>query len=193
MKEYLTNKELKTLGFFKIGKNCKISCNIRCYSLKGSLGDNVRIDDDVVLKGKIYLKNNVHIARGCTLSGGRNTKIYCDDFASLSNFVQIFSASDDYVEPNVPGATLDNVGRKKFSKIIHSNIIIGKMTLIGTFSLILPGAHLEDYSSVGAYSIIHKKIKSGYYFSNFNKKEIFKIRDLQKLKQKYLEVKSRRY
>ena len=67
------------------------------------------------------------------------------------------------------------------------------MTLIGTFSLILPGAHLEDYSSVGAYSIIHKKIKSGYYFSNFNKKEIFKKRDLQKLKQKYLEVKSHKY
>ena len=184
MNEHLTNKELKTLGFFKIGKNCKISIKIRCYSFKGTLGDNVRIDDDVVLKGKIYLKNNVHIARGCTLSGSSNKSIYCDDFAGVSNFTQIFTSSDDYIQPGVPGATLDNFRRKKFSKIINSNIIIGKMTLVGAFSLILPGAHLEDYSSAGAYSIIRSKIKSGYYFSNFNKKKNIHKKKLKKVKTK---------
>lgn len=189
MKQYLTNKELNKLGFIKIGKNCKISCKIGCYSLKGSVGDNVRIDDDVVLKGKIYLENNVHIARGCTLSGGEKG-IYIKDFASISNFAQIFTSSDNYIEPSVSGGTLDNLGRKKFSKTISNNITIGTMVLVGAFSLVLPGAHLEDYSSAGAYSIINKKIKSGFYFSNFNKKEIFKKRDLKKLKQKYLDIKT---
>ena len=70
MSKFLNKNQLKKIGFFKIGKGCKISNKISCYNLKGSLGDNVRIDDYVCLKGKVSLKSNIHIARGCTLSGG---------------------------------------------------------------------------------------------------------------------------
>ena len=188
MKQYLTNKELKKLGFIKIGKNCKVSNRITCYSLSGKLGNNVRIDDDVVLKGKIYLKNNIHIARGCTLSGG-NDGINIDDFSAISNFVQLFTKSDHYIEPGISGGTLDNAKRKKFSKTISNKIIIGKLVLVGAFSIILPGAKIGDYSSIGAYSIIHKKIKSGNYFANTKGKEIIKKRNINELKSKYKKIK----
>ena len=99
----------------QIGKGCKISNKISCYNVNGSLGDNVRIDDYVCLKGRILLKSNIHIARGCTLSGGTKG-IFIDNYTNLSNYVQIFSMSDDYFMPFIPGGALSNVNRKKFAR-----------------------------------------------------------------------------
>ena len=48
-------------------------------------------DDDVVLKGKIQLKNNVHISRGCTLSGDIKG-IIMDDFLHYQILFKFFSA-----------------------------------------------------------------------------------------------------
>ena len=53
MSEFLNKKQLKKLGFFKVGNNCKVSKYVRCYNLNCSIGDNTRIDDDVVLKEKL--------------------------------------------------------------------------------------------------------------------------------------------
>ncbi len=99
-----------------------ISNKISTYNLSCILGDNVRIDDDVQLKGKIELKSNVHLARGCTLSGGSHG-IFIDEFTSLANFVQIYSESDDYFNPSIPVATLSLILRKKFSKIYSKKIL----------------------------------------------------------------------
>ena len=78
MSMYLSKDKLKKMGFINIGKDCKISDKISCYDLKCSIGDRVRIDDDVSLKGKINIKSNVHIGRGCTLSGA-SEGIYIDN------------------------------------------------------------------------------------------------------------------
>ena len=47
-------------------------------------------------------------------------------------------------------------------------------------SLLLPGAHIENFSRVGAFSIVHKKIKSEFFYSTYtglksihNKNKIF--------------------
>ncbi len=189
MSEYLNNNKLVKLGFSKTGNNNKISNKIRCYSLNGSIGNNVRIDDDVVLKGKIDIKSNVHIARGCTLSGG-SKGIHLDDFATLSNFCQLFTKSDEFFLPYLSGGTLCSRFQKKFSKIHEKKILIGKGVIIGSFSLILPGANLKNFSSAGAYSIILKEINSGYFFSNNGKKETLKKRNLKEIQSKYLKIKS---
>ena len=34
-------------------------------------------------------------------------------------------------------------------------------------SLLLPGAHIENFSRVGAFSIVHKKIKSEFFYSTY--------------------------
>ena len=163
MSEYFTKKELLDIGFSRVGKNCKISNKIRCYSISGSIGTNSRIDDDVILKGKIIIKNNVHISRGCNLSGGKDG-ILMKSFSAISNFTQMFTSSDNYFAPGIPMATLHNQAIKKFSKFYRGKIVIGKMVLVGTFSLILPNAHIGDYSSIGAFSIVKGKIKSGIFF-----------------------------
>ena len=149
-----------------MGKNCQISKKVSFYSKEIKIGDRCRIDDDVVFKGKIQLKNNVHIARGCTLSG--DTKgIIMDDFSALSNFVQIFSATDSYSSPSIPSATIDKELQIKFSNILKKKIIIGKCVLIGTMCLLLPGAYIGNFSRVGAFSVVHKKIKSEYFYSTY--------------------------
>jgi len=192
MPYYLNKKQLKKIGFKKIGKNCKISRLIRGYSLKCEIGDNVRIDDDVVLKGRITIKSNVHIARGCTLSGG-DKGIFMDNFSTLSNFCQIFTKSDDYFQPCISGGTLNQVNQKKFSIIHSKKISIGKVVIVGAFSILLPGAKINDFSSIGAFSLLKNNIKSGFFFSNFeNENKKLKKRNLSKIKKIYQKAVSKK-
>ena len=185
MSYYLNKNQQFELGINKIGKNCKISKKIRGYSLNCVIGNNVRIDDDVVLKGKITIKSNVHIARGCTLSGGKKG-IILNNFSTLSNFCQIFTESDDYIKTTVSGGTLEDKERKKFCKTYSKGVSIGKSTIIGPFSVILPGAEIGDFCTLGPYLCIYKKINSGYYLYNSNiKKILMKKRNLSKLKKNY--------
>jgi acetyltransferase-like isoleucine patch superfamily enzyme len=176
MSEYFTFSELKKIGFKKIGKNCKISKKISTYNLIGALGDNVRIDDDVQLKGLVNISSYAHIARGCTLSGG-DKGIIIEEFSSLANFVQIFSSSDDYFFPSIPVGSINANLRKEFSNVFQKKIIIGKCCLVGCLSVLLPGTVLGDYSSIGALSVVNKKIKDGFFFQSRSKK-ILKKRNI---------------
>ena len=56
--------------------------------------------------------------------------------------------------------------RKKFSKVYEKKIIIGKCCIVGTFSVLLPGAILGDFSSIGALTIVNKKISEGFFFQS---------------------------
>jgi len=181
---YLTVQQLRKFGFSKVGKSCKISQKTSFYSVSGQIGNNVRIDDDVILKGRINLSSNVHLARGCTLSGGEKG-IFIQKFAAISNFVQIFSSSDDYFYSTIPSATLELKMRKKYSKIISKRIEIGKCVLIGSMSVILPGANIKNFSSVGAFCVVKKIIPEGYYFSSLNE---FKKRDIKKFKNVFRKI-----
>ena len=101
----------------------------------------------------------------------------------------MFSRSDEYYSPFMPGANLSKLNEKKFAKIISKKVHVGKGVLIGAFSLLLPGTTLEDFSSTGAYSLVYKRIKSGHSFSNvITKKEILKKRDLKIMKMKYKKI-----
>ena len=132
------------------------------------MGDNVRIDDDVQLKGRIDIKSYSHIARGCTLSGS-NSGILLDEFSSLANYVQIFSSSDDYYSPSIPVGSLDDKLRKKFSKLYAKRIKIGKCCLVGSLSVLLPGTNLGDFASIGALTVVNKKINKGIFFQSKSK------------------------
>ena len=187
MNKYLTLSQLKRIGFKKIGKNCKISKSISTYNLIGSLGDNVRIDDNVQLKGKIDIKSYSHIARGCTLSGG-NYGIFLDEFSSLANYVQIFTSSDDYYSPSIPVGSLKDKLREKFSKLYLKRITIGKCCLVGSLSVLLPGTNLGDFASIGALTVVNKKINKGIFFQS-KSKEKQKKRNIKLFEKLYKNIK----
>lgn len=174
--------ELKKLGFKKIGTNNKIGNNIKSYNFSGTIGSNNRIDDDVTLKGKITIHNNVHIARGCTISAGKEGIIF-ENFSTISNFVQVFGKSDDFTGDYFSEGTLEKK-KGNFTKVYSKKIIFGKGSIVGSMSVILPGAYIAEFSTFGAHSIIKDITKPGYVYNN--KKLISKKkRNLKKLKENY--------
>ena len=184
MNDYFSVARLTKIGFKRVGKNCKISKYTRVYNGNICVGNNVRIDDDVILKGNINIGSNVHLGRGCTLSGGRKG-IYIGDFSAFSNYVQIFSVSDDYLADAIPAATLNKKELlKNYCALYESKIIIGKACLFGTMCTILPGSNVGDFSSFAAYSIIYKKMSSGIFYNK--ERKIFRNKD--KIKKKLISI-----
>ncbi len=177
----MTDK-LKKLGFKKIGRNNKIGNNIKTYNFKGTIGSNNRIDDDVILKGKIIINNNVHIARGCTISAGKEGVIF-ENFSTISNFVQVFGKSDDFTGNFLSEGTLEK-NKGNFTKVYSKKIVFGKGSIVGSMSVILPGAYIAEFSTFGAHSVIKEITKPGYVYNN-KKLVLKKKRNLKKLKKNY--------
>jgi acetyltransferase-like isoleucine patch superfamily enzyme len=77
--------------------------------------------------------------------------------------------------------------REALETLYNKNIYLGKNVLIGSMSVILPGAYIDDYSSVGAFSLIHSKIGKGLCYSNQNKIKI-KKRNVNSMKAKMIKI-----
>ncbi|MBQ1784367.1 MAG: acyltransferase [Gammaproteobacteria bacterium] len=146
------------MGFASIGRNVAISDRASFYGCsKIRIGNNVRIDDFCVLSagaGGISIGNHVHLAVYSCLIGA--ALITISDFANVSSRVAIYSSSDDY-----SGATMTNPTiPEEFKSVEHAPVSIGRHVLIGSGSVILPGAVLEDGVAVGALSMMRGHSKS---------------------------------
>lgn len=151
---FYSSKELAEIGLAKYGYNVLISKKASIYNpSKISIGNNVRIDDFCVLsagEGGIEIGEYIHIAVFCSLMGAG--KIVLGDFSNLSSRVSIYSSNDDYsgehmTNPMVP---------REFTGVTHADVLIGKHSIIGSGSVVLPGVILEEGVSVGALSLVNK-------------------------------------
>lgn len=152
----LSEQQLKDIGFKSIGKNVRISDKASIYGAQGiSIGDNVRIDDFVVLsagEGGIEIGNYIHIAVFSLLIGAG--KITLSDFCNISSRVSIYSSSDDYsgefmTNPMVP---------EELTNVIHAPVFLAKHVIIGSGSVVLPGITLSQGVAVGALSLVVKSV-----------------------------------
>lgn len=158
---YYSQEELQTLGFASIGENILLSRLARVYGASNiSIGSNVRIDDFVILSGKIDIGNFVHIGAFSSISGGKEGVIL-SDFCGLSNHVRIFGTSDDY-----SGETMTNPCIPiEFKKPTSKQIVLEKHCIVGSGSILLPNAYLAEGVAVGAMSLMAKKTEPwGIYF-----------------------------
>ncbi len=151
---FYTEEELNDLGLADFGKNVYISKRASIYNpSRISIGDNVRIDDYCVLsagEGGIEIGDYIHIAVFCSLIGAG--KIVLGDFANLSSRVSIYSSNDDYsgehmTNPMVP---------IQFTGVTHADVLIGKHSIIGSGSVVLPGIIIEEGAVIGALSLTNK-------------------------------------
>lgn len=84
-----------------------ISKKASIYSAqKISIGNNVRIDDFVILSGRILIGNYVHIAPYSGIFAG-DIGVEFNDFSGVSGNVMVYAMTDDYsgkflVGPTVP-------------------------------------------------------------------------------------------
>lgn len=151
---FLTEKELKKIGFKSLGRNVKISDKASIYAPQNiSIGDNVRIDDFCVLSafgGYINLRNHIHIAIFCNLTGKGGIEM--QDYSGLSSRVSLYSSSDDYSGDYLIGPVME----ANCLKITEGPIILEKFVTIGTNSSVLPNVTLKEGSVLGSFSLLTK-------------------------------------
>ena len=182
---FLTESEIKLMGFKNIGENVLLSDKASYYNCKNiSIGNNVRIDDFCVLSagvGGIDIGNFVHIAAYSLLVGSGKIKI--KNFAGISSRVSIYSSSDDYsgeymTNPMIP---------TEYTNVQHGNVTLGKHVIIGSGTVILPNVEIEDGVAVGALSLVNKSCDSFYIYAGNPAKKIKKRKEnLLELEKEFL-------
>lgn len=154
--KHVTLTQLREIGvkFSGTGYNIQVSDRAIFHNPQNiTLGDNVRIDDNVLLSaiGKITLDNYIHIARGCQLYSG--TQIHMHDFSAISSDTKLYGITDNY-----DGSAFTNpTCPPDYRNILKGDIILNKHVIIGTSSIILPNVVLADGVAIGAMSLINKK------------------------------------
>jgi galactoside O-acetyltransferase len=149
---YLSKKKLLSLKFKKLGKNVLISDKASIYDTqKISIDNNTRIDDFVIISGKVSFGKYVHIATHTSISGG-NAGIIFSDFASCAYNCHLFSKTDDYGGSSMTNPTVP----QKYANPKEGPIYIGRHVIIGTGSIVFPGTRIEDGCSIGAMSLVNK-------------------------------------
>jgi dTDP-4-amino-4,6-dideoxy-D-glucose acyltransferase len=153
---YLTEVDLKDFGFKSIGKNVRISSDVRIYGQENiSIGNDVRIDDFVILSavnGYINIGNYVFIARNSHLSGFLGIEMH--DFSSMAANTVIYSASDDYGGDFLTAQAIP----QKYTAHIGGKVIIGKHVIIGSGCTIIGACNIGEGCSIGAMSLVQKEL-----------------------------------
>ncbi len=176
---YYTAKELKKFGVKTIGKFVKISNLVKFYNFKGSIGDNSRIDDYVILKGNINIGKHVHISSFCILTAPNvKSSITIGDFSGISAHTSIYAVTDDFTKSFLVNPTV----KKNYTKPQLGHIKIGKCCLIGLKSTLLPKCNLKDFVSISANSVVNEKIDTGNLLIQRAKNKLIKTKDIKKLK-----------
>lgn len=150
----LSKEQLQNIGFKSVGENVFLSDKVSIYGAeKITIGNNVRIDDFVVLsagEGGIDIGNYIHIAVFSSLIGAG--RITLNDFCNISSKVSIYSASDDYsgeymTNPMVP---------QSLTNVYKAPVVIGKHVIVGSGTVVLPGIEIQEGVAVGALSLVNQ-------------------------------------
>jgi len=161
----LDRAAIEAIGFAAVGENVQISEHARFYgAARISLGHHVRIDDFCILSagaGGIRIGNHVHIAVYSSLIG--QEEIVLADFCNLSSRVSIYSSNDDYSGETLTNPTVPAM----FKNVAHAPVRLGKHVIVGSGSVILPGATLEEGVAIGALSLVKRDCRAfGIYAGN---------------------------
>ncbi len=182
---YMTDEQLRDMGFNSLGDNVLLSDKASFYNpAKISIGSNVRIDDFCILsageKG-ISIGSYIHIAAFSSLIGAEQIKL--EDFCGLSSRVAIYSSSDDYsgnwmTNPMVP---------EKFTNVISKAVVIGKHVIIGCGSVVLPGVVIQEGTAIAAQSLVKKSCEPfSIYHGNPAKRILARKMGVKELEQEML-------
>lgn len=154
MSDWLKQEVLDSLGFKKIGRGCKISRHTKIIGHENiELGDNVRIDHGaLILAGSegAYLRagSHIHIAAYATLLCGGGIEL--GNFSTVGIQSQLISASDDFSGNYLIGPIYGD----GFTNVKRVPIVVGHHAIITTDCTLLPGAHMEMGSVLGAKALL---------------------------------------
>ncbi len=180
---YLSEDALCDMGFAELGKNVRISDKAAIYgAAEMRIGDHSRIDDFCVISGKVHIGRNVYIGPFGLIAGGI-PGVMLEDFSTLAYRVQVFTQSDDYSGETMTNSTVP----KQYKREIFASVRIGKHSIIGAGSTIMPGANLAEGTSVGAATLVLKPTEPwSIYVGNPARKLRDRKRDLLILECEYM-------
>ena len=182
---YMTDEQLKSMGFRNIGENVKISEKASIYNPANiSIGDNARIDDFCIISagdGGIDIGKYVHVACYCSIIG--KGKVVLEDYVGISGRTSIYSSNDDYSGTCFTVPTLPD----EYRNIHNGDVILKKFAIVGTGTVILPDVRLGIAASVGAMSLVRSDCEDfGIYVGCPVRKIGSRKQDILELEQKFL-------
>jgi galactoside O-acetyltransferase len=167
---YYNESELSSLGFRKLGRNIKIARDAIVIGFENiEIGSNIQIDSNVtfaVSKGFLALGNYIHIGGSSHLSCSGGISI--SDFATISQGVRIYSASDDYSGEAMTNPTLP----ANYVNVFKAQVNIEEHVIIGSGSVVLPGLTLRKGTAVGALSLVKESTEEFSIYAGSPAKKI---------------------
>lgn len=149
---WLNEQQIEDLNFIRVGKNVKISDKASIHQAELMIiGDDSRIDDFVVISGRVTIGKNVHIAVFCNVAGGSEGVVF-EDFSGLAYGCHVFTQSDDYSGGTLTNPTVPAIYKSELKK----KVVIGKHCIVGAKSIVLPGVIMNEGCALGAMSMLSK-------------------------------------
>jgi galactoside O-acetyltransferase len=146
---------------------------VTAYDLSRIVGeDNIRFGSNIIIDdfafiyatAPVTIGNYVHIGCFASLAGGATIEI--GDFVALSHGSRILSGSDDFVEWGFGNSTVPT----KYRNVKRAPIHIGRFSIVGANSVVLPGVTIGEGAMVGANSTISRDLEPwGVYVANGKK------------------------
>jgi acetyltransferase-like isoleucine patch superfamily enzyme len=154
-----TDDELRALGIRSLGKGVRVSTDAKLYRPELiSIGDFSRIDDGSMLTpgpdGSITLGRNVYIGPCCIIESPEDATF--GDFSTLAARVTIYGATDNYLGDYLTNPTVPADRRG----LTTSPVKVGRHAIIGTHSVVLPGAHIGEGAAVGAMTLVNRSLEA---------------------------------
>ena len=127
-----------------IGKTARIR-----YPESVEIDDDVIIDDFCYISTSLRIHSHVHIASGCKLIGGRDSFVEMQPFSTLAPNVVLAAGSDDYVA----GIATPLVPQAFKGRVESGTIQIGRHSIVGANSVVLPNVTFGEGAALGALSL----------------------------------------
>ena len=170
----------------RCGKNVIIGKTVRIrYPELVELGDNVIIDDFTYISTSLIIDSYVHIASGCKLIGGGDASIVFGSFSTLAPNVVLAAGSDDYEA----GIATPLVAKEYKGSIDVGMIEIGRHSIVGANSVVLPNVMFGEGAALGALSLAKQNLSPWSLNAGVPSKKI-KTRnkeEILKLEQQFIE------
>lgn len=184
--QFYSDAELAQLGCTSVGRSVQVSRLVQFYGFHGEVGDYTRIDDYCLIKGRVDIGCCAHIASFCVLSGTGGT-ISIGDFSGTAISSVLYTASDDLASPWLTNPTVP----EDLTRPIVGDIVIGKGVIVGAHCVVLPGAVIHDYATIGALCIVNGEYAPGaIYVTGAGRPRSIGARDISNLER--LEAEARR-
>jgi len=126
-------------------------------------GKNIIIDDFVLIyaKEKIIIGDFVHVASFTSITGGG--RLVMEDFSAIASGCRVITGTDDFKGEGFGNPTIDN----GFRNVKTGAIRIGRFSIVGVNSVILPDVDIGEGAMVGANSVVTKSLEPwGIYVGN---------------------------